>query len=247
MPRCVVDGHQAPDVDAGALHPAVAGPRVVERLAGARHGVEGPHQLAVVDVPRAHVAGRALRRPFLRAAAGDDQVLVDDRRRAEAVVAGEPLQDLRRVQIDDALHAELVVRLAGHARRANRACRRSIRRRSAAGVCAIAAEVLDAARRRIAGRQREDPLLFPGRSGRARRRGRRASSRTSTPLMTSGVVSPDANPPAPPPRPPRPCGGPPAAGSAGGAAPAAAGGFMWYTHAGCSCATLAGVICVSGE
>ena len=51
---------EAPDVDAGAILPAVAGPGVVVLLAGARNGMEGPHQLAGVHVPGAHVAGRAL-------------------------------------------------------------------------------------------------------------------------------------------------------------------------------------------
>ena len=73
---------------------------------GARDRMERPHELAGVHVPRAHVAGRALRRILLRAAAGDDQVPVDRRRRAEAVAARQALQDLRRVQVDDAAVAE---------------------------------------------------------------------------------------------------------------------------------------------
>jgi len=119
--------------------------------------MERPHQFAGVNVPRAYVAGRTLRRSFLRPPAGNDQVLVDDRRRAEAVVALESLQDLRRIQIDHALLAERVVQFAGlRVERIELAVARS--EDDLRGGLTIAAEVLDAAGGRIPRRQREDPF-----------------------------------------------------------------------------------------
>ena len=157
-----VDGDEAPDVDAGAVLPAVARPGVVVLLAGSRDRMERPDQLAGVHVPRADVARRPERRILLRAPAGDDQVLEHDRRRAEAVVARQALQDLRRVEIDDALVAEGFVRLAGlgvqrdqpAVMRAEDDLRRSL---------VVAGPVLDAARRRHAGRHLVGPQLLTGR------------------------------------------------------------------------------------
>ena len=87
-----VDGDEAPDVDARAILPAVARPRVVELLARLRNRSERPHQLAGVDVPGAHIAQRPPRRVLLVAAAGDDEVLVDGRRRAQADGPGHALR-----------------------------------------------------------------------------------------------------------------------------------------------------------
>src|SRR4029453_3153913 len=71
-----VHGDQAPDVDARAVLPAVARPRVVVLLAGSRNRAEGPDQLSGVDVPRAHIAGRTEGRVLLGTPAGDDQMIV---------------------------------------------------------------------------------------------------------------------------------------------------------------------------
>ena len=94
--------------------------------------MERPHQLARVHVPRAHVAGRPSRRILLRRPAGDDEVLVDDRRRAQAVAARQALQDLRRVQIDRRPCRRTPRSASRSSRRASTAWRRSSRRRFAA-------------------------------------------------------------------------------------------------------------------
>ena len=128
-------------------------------LARARHRVERPHQLAGAHVPRAHVAGRPARRVLLRRPAGDDQVPVDDGRRAQAVASGQSAQDLRRVEADDALRrrtrrwaaglgvqrVELGVARAEH----------DLRRRAP-----VARPVFNATRRRVAGGQLECPDLL---------------------------------------------------------------------------------------
>ena len=189
-------------------------PRVVVFLARARDRAERPHQLAGVDVPRAtSPAGPCGGFSCVRAA-GDDQVLVHDRRRAQTVVAGQALQDLGRIQIDDALVAEGLVGLAGLRVERDRAGRRPCRRRSAAASC-VARPVLDAASRRDARRHLIDPDLLAG------RRIERDDAAVCgvvmyiTPSMTSGVVPLTANPePRPRPR--------PAVGGGAGAPPAAA-------------------------
>src|SRR5215510_13000718 len=75
-----------PDIDAGSVFRAVAAPRVITELAWPRLCVERPHQLAGSGVPRARVARRSgsaigSARPFAGARAGDDQILVNGRRR----------------------------------------------------------------------------------------------------------------------------------------------------------------------
>src|SRR6185503_6725398 len=107
-----VHGDQAPDVDARAALPAVARPRVVVLLAGSGDRAEGPGQLSGVNVPRAHIAGGTERRILLGTPAGDDQMLVHRGRRAETIVAGQSLQNLRGVQADDATVAEGLVQLS---------------------------------------------------------------------------------------------------------------------------------------
>ena len=162
--------------------------------------MERPHQLAGVDVPGAHVARRAPGRILLRAAAGDDQVLVHVGGDLRPLLPGQPLHDLRRVQVDDAAVAERLGSARRSSRRASTACRRSCRRRSAAASRASPGqystprvEGLPAA----AGRPRPP---CPS-SGRAPRRGRRAWLIYITPLTTSGVVSLAAKPEPPRPRP----------------------------------------------
>ena len=157
-----VDGEEAPDVDAAAVLPGLAGPGVVEALARLRHRAERPHQAPVVQIPRAHVAGGAAGRVLLRRAAGDHEVLVDDRRRAQPVAAGEAAEDLGRVQVDDAVGAEGGVQFPR--RRLDRielGVARSeddLRRRPL-----VTRPVLEAARRGVARRQLEGPLLLPRR------------------------------------------------------------------------------------
>src|SRR5207237_9071382 len=92
--------------------PAITFPRFPELFSGARDGLKRPAELSGMDVPGADVAGRPLRRIFLSQSTGDDQVLEHDRRRTETISSGQILQDLRRIQIDDAVIAESVVRLA---------------------------------------------------------------------------------------------------------------------------------------
>src|SRR5207248_2083609 len=101
-----IDGEERPDIRAGTIPPALAFPRLDARLAGARHGVERPEQLAAARVPSTDVAVQAgARRLLAVVAAGDDDVLVDGRRRREA----EPAVHLAahaRLQIDEALGPE---------------------------------------------------------------------------------------------------------------------------------------------
>src|SRR6185437_4920107 len=108
----LVNREEAPDVDAGAVLPTLAGPSVVALLAFLRHRVEGPDELSRAHVPRAYIAGGTARRNFLSGAARDHQVLVDEGRRGEPVAAGQTAHDGIRVQVDDAVVAELRVRLA---------------------------------------------------------------------------------------------------------------------------------------
>ena len=97
-----VDGEERPDVGAGSVLPAVAFPRLDARLAGARDGVERPQQLAGLRVPAADVAVETgARRLLAVVAAGDDDVLVDRRRRGEAEAAVDVAADAR-LEIDRA-------------------------------------------------------------------------------------------------------------------------------------------------
>ncbi len=86
----------------------------MEFLAGARHGVEGPGQLAGHDIEGADIAPRSLRRRFLQAAAQDDQVLVDAARRGDAIAAlRQTVHDLRRLELHQPVIAEIVDALSG--------------------------------------------------------------------------------------------------------------------------------------
>ncbi len=110
---CDVHGEKAPHVDAGALLPALAGPRVVESFSGTRNRPERPHQRAGVNVPGPNITSRPAAWALLRLPAGDDEVAVHQRRRAETVAARIALQYFGRVQIDHALIAECRIGLAG--------------------------------------------------------------------------------------------------------------------------------------
>src|SRR3954471_5840587 len=90
----VVDRDHVPDVHAGTVLPALLGPGVVAEFAFARHSVEGPDQLAGAHIPGALVTGDAAR--FFRPrAAGQNQVLVDARRRGQGIVLVVTAHDLR--------------------------------------------------------------------------------------------------------------------------------------------------------
>ena len=107
-----VDGEERPDVGARSILPALAFPRLDARLAGARHGVKRPEQLAGPRVPSADVAVEARARRLLAVvAAGDDDVLVDRRRRREAEAAVDVAADAG-LEIDRAVVAEPGGRLA---------------------------------------------------------------------------------------------------------------------------------------
>ena len=56
----------------------------MEFLAGLRHAIEVPDLAPCPHVKGAHLAGRALLWRFLNTRAGDDQILVDHRRRGDA-------------------------------------------------------------------------------------------------------------------------------------------------------------------
>ena len=71
-----VDRHLAPVVGAADVLPRVLRPGVVAELAGTRHGMERPHELAGQDVVGADVAGRR-HVAFAGGAAEDEQVLED--------------------------------------------------------------------------------------------------------------------------------------------------------------------------
>ena len=108
----------APDIDAGSVLGAVPAPGVVAEFARPRHGMERPHQLAGPGVPGARIArgsGSAIgaARPFAGARAGDDQILVDGRRRQQRVGHIRPgLHHLGRLEVDDAILAEPLVERA---------------------------------------------------------------------------------------------------------------------------------------
>src|ERR1700693_5776038 len=54
-----IDRHKAPDVDAAAQLPTIAGPGSEVGFAGPRDGVERPGQFAVMDVEGAHITRHA--------------------------------------------------------------------------------------------------------------------------------------------------------------------------------------------
>ena len=146
-----VDGHEAPDVDAGAPLGAVALPGVGKALARARHAMKRPHERAGARIPRPHVARGAARRKLLHGTARDHEVVVDERRRGHAVEARiAALQDLRRRELHDAVVPE---RRRERARRCverdepaiARTEEESRRRRAVAG------PVFEAAQRRLPG------------------------------------------------------------------------------------------------
>ena len=237
-----VDREEAPDVDARTVLPAVAAPGVDVLLARARHRLERPDQLPRVHIPGAHVARRSLWRVLLRAAAGDDEVPVHDRRRAEAVAARQALRisgvfsrrcPCRRILVGLAgLRVErdqLVLARAEH----------DLRRR-----LGVAGPVFNAARRRTACGQlwkTHTSLPVVGSSATTRPNG---EERYITPSTTSGVVSLGANP-EPRPRPPRPCGGGLAAAPAGAAGGSPAAQVIHPRHF--QLADVRVVICVTGE
>ncbi len=111
-PERGIDADETPGVRSGAVLPAVPFPRVVTELARLRHVVELPHHLAGPQIPGARVAGIPKRRRFLHARAGDDEILVDLRRRRQADIAvreavGDPLAEIH--------HAVVAERRHGHA------------------------------------------------------------------------------------------------------------------------------------
>src|SRR6185437_1397018 len=75
-----VDRQEAPDIDACAIFPTVVSPGVMILFARLGNGMERPGQLSGSHVPGADVAGRAMRRIFLRSTTSDDKVLVHDGR-----------------------------------------------------------------------------------------------------------------------------------------------------------------------
>src|SRR5215471_14707425 len=81
-----IERYVTPDIDAGAVLRTVPAPAVVAEFPRPRHGVERPHQLAGPRIPGARIAcgpSTAIRAagPFARTRTGDDQILVDARRR----------------------------------------------------------------------------------------------------------------------------------------------------------------------
>src|SRR6185437_2701780 len=75
--------------------------------------MERPHEFSGVDIPGSNVARWSLRWILLRAAAGNDQVSINSRWRAEAVRPRQSLQNLRCIEIDAPMIAKRGVRLAG--------------------------------------------------------------------------------------------------------------------------------------
>src|SRR6185312_238076 len=74
----LIDSEKAPNVNARAILPTVAGPGVMIFFARLGNGVERPDQLAGSHVPGTNVAGGTMRRIFLRSAAGDDEIFIHD-------------------------------------------------------------------------------------------------------------------------------------------------------------------------
>src|SRR5260370_22977466 len=59
-------------------HPIVLRPGLISDFARMRDGVEGPHQLACMEIPGAHVHGRAVGIVLFPLRARDYQVALDD-------------------------------------------------------------------------------------------------------------------------------------------------------------------------
>jgi len=181
MPRCTSATSPVQTLDARAFDPAIAFPGVVAHFARLRHGMEGPQCLAGAHVPASDIAGGAELRASCTRLPGDDDVLVDQRRGAEAVLRrGRRPRSSHPASSSRACHccrSPAPVRRCGH---------------SAPSACPVASPSRCGGRRR--GRRAIIPRRaapadhcraghrprFPPRSGRSRRRhGHRACRQTS--------------------------------------------------------------------
>ena len=84
-PALLVDAHRRPGIGAAALVPGVALPSVVAVLAGTRHGVEAPGELACAGVESTDVTARPLRLAVADPSADDHHVAARRHRRGVAV------------------------------------------------------------------------------------------------------------------------------------------------------------------
>ncbi len=115
----LIDRHVTPDVDAGALLPAVATPGVVACFSRAWHRVERPYQLPGMYVPCARISGGAepaarASLPFSGSCAGDDEIFIDDWRRGQNVeLVRARAHDFGGTKIDGSVVAESRVDLSG--------------------------------------------------------------------------------------------------------------------------------------
>ena len=121
-----------------------------------------PRDLARVHVPGAHVARRPQRRVLLRSASGDDEVLINDGWRGEAIAAWHASHNVFGIHVDDAVVAKLQVGFAG--------LRIDREEPSIAGTkdnlrgrAAVAGPIFHATRSRVAAaRERVRPHFFAG-------------------------------------------------------------------------------------
>ena len=107
-----IDAHRRPGVGAAALSPRVAFPGVVTVLAGTRHGVEAPDELAGTGVKSTDVATRPLRLAVADPSADDQHVAAGSHGRGDAVAqVGILVGQHALLEVDDAVDAEVGVEL----------------------------------------------------------------------------------------------------------------------------------------
>ncbi len=115
----LVDGDLRPHAGVAGVGPRIFQPGVVAELTGPRDGVKRPEAFPGARVVAAHVPFRvglaARRRSGAVRGADDDDVLGDDRRAVPRDFAGDRIELLIGVllEIDDAVDAEILERLAG--------------------------------------------------------------------------------------------------------------------------------------
>ena len=112
QPQVFVHAGHRPHIRAAAVFPGIAPPGIVAELAGARHGMEAPAQLARARVVSPDVAAGALGQAVADPAADHQGALTDGNRGGEAVTAVRFAENVGG-GIEHAVFAEARVGLAG--------------------------------------------------------------------------------------------------------------------------------------
>src|SRR6185437_12425493 len=107
-----IAAHDRPDIRAAARLPGIAPPTLVTRFTRMWNRVETPHRLPCACVKSSHVTAGPLRQAVRHCRTGEHQVPVHYRRRSHAVKAIRTGENHASLEIDVAVIAEAVYRLA---------------------------------------------------------------------------------------------------------------------------------------